>query len=61
MVQLRRQAGVSVLEGRVCLGIHLLHQLGDSRLQTCMVAVVRANHLNLIDAHGRIWIGVPRG
>ena len=49
VVQLSSQIGVRVLQGRVCLRILLLHDLGDPRQQSSMVAVMGANHLNLID------------
>src|SRR5581483_551577 len=51
-IQLRGKRWMRVLEGGVQLRILLLPQLRLTRRNSCMVAVVRADHLDLIHLHG---------
>jgi len=49
-VQLYCQLWVAIVESGVGARIHLLPQLGRAGPEAGMVAVVRANHLDLVDA-----------
>ena len=58
VVELGRQIGVAVIEPFEGLGVDLLQQLGDAGGQAGVIAVVRSDHLDLVEAKLSLGLGL---